>query len=237
VDFEAYANGSATADKLIGIARTLQTIQFRRDDRNDVDPNTFGIPSGDSFNTNVPSLETMTNAALNVLDDPNGLALMIEGGAVDWAGHGNEAERMIEEQMDFNAAVQAVIDWVNQTGDDNTWDNTLLIITADHETGHLWGPNSRQDGAFNALVNNGQGNMPGYQWGQVYDSGSGTWISHGGHSNALVPVWAIGCGSDLFDNYVGQNDADGDYENGTDSTYGNYIDNTNVFDVIYDAMP
>lgn len=236
-DFEAYADGSASADKLIGITQTMHTIQYNRSDRNDTDPSTFGVPSGDSFNTNVPTLETMTKAALNVLDNANGMALQIEGGAVDWAGHGNAMERMIEEQMDFNASVQAVIDWVNRDGDDNTWDNTLLIITADHETGHLWGPDSAQDDAFNPLVNNGQGEVPGYQWGEVFNDNDDVWEPHGGHSNPLVPLWAIGCGSELFDDYVGKTDPDGEYVNGTDPVYGDYVDNTNVYDVMNTVVP
>ncbi len=57
----------------------------------------------------------MTGAALNVLDeDSDGLFLMVEGGAVDWASHANQSGRMIEEMLDFNAAVQEIIRWVHR---------------------------------------------------------------------------------------------------------------------------
>lgn len=54
----------------------------------------------------------MTRAALNVLADKSaGFAVMIEGGAVDWAGHANQLDRLVAEQTDFNNAVQAVVDY------------------------------------------------------------------------------------------------------------------------------
>ena len=45
--------------------------------------------------------------------------------------------RMLEENIDFDNAVQAVIDWVEDPSNGSNWDNTLLIVTADHECGHL----------------------------------------------------------------------------------------------------
>ena len=68
-----------------------------------------------ALNSTVPSLATMTKGALNVLDnDKDGFVLMIEGGAIDWAAHANQTGRTIEEEMDFNASVEAVIAWVEQ---------------------------------------------------------------------------------------------------------------------------
>jgi len=61
----------------------------------------------------VPTLTEMALAALNILDDdPDGLYLMIEGGAVDWGSHSNQSGRMIEEAIEFERTVEAVIDWV-----------------------------------------------------------------------------------------------------------------------------
>jgi alkaline phosphatase len=49
----------------------------------------------------------MSVGALNVLaQDEDGFFVMIEGGAVDWMGHGNNMPRFIEEQIDFNEAVE-----------------------------------------------------------------------------------------------------------------------------------
>ena len=61
--------------------------------------------------------------------------LMIEGGAIDWAGHNNNINQMIGEVIDFDNAVGSVMNWVNAV--DPTWMDTLLVVTADHETGYL----------------------------------------------------------------------------------------------------
>jgi alkaline phosphatase len=135
------------------------------------------------FIETVPDLATMTRAALNCLDDnPRGFYLMIEGGAVDWANHRNDAVRMIEEQIDFLNALEAVIAWVEKN---SNWEETLLILTADHETGMLWGPDSDKV-PFQPLEDRGKGKVPGLRYHSK------------GHTNSLVPVYARGRGSDRF---------------------------------------
>lgn len=54
---------------------------------------------------------------------------MIEGGQIDWAGHANDAGWLLAEMRRFDAAVAAVLAWVAGR------DDTLVVITADHETG------------------------------------------------------------------------------------------------------
>ena len=102
------------------------------------------IPANDTpLNTTVPSLALMTKGALNVLDnDPDGFFVMIEGGAVDWANHANQLGRLIQEQNDFNDAVDVAIDWIKANGG---FEKNLLIVTGDHETGYLDGS---QPGVF-----------------------------------------------------------------------------------------
>jgi alkaline phosphatase len=87
---------------------------------------------------------------------------------------------MIEEQIDYVHAVEAVVAWIESHGG---WENTLLILTADHETGLLWGPDSGTS-AFPPVVDHGPGKLPGMQY-----------HSHG-HSNSLVAVYSRGPGSD-----------------------------------------
>ncbi|NQZ12391.1 MAG: alkaline phosphatase [Gammaproteobacteria bacterium] len=77
-----------------------------------------------------PSLTEMTMKALDILSrDPDGFFLMIEGGQIDWAGHINDAGWMLHELIKFDEAVEAVYQWVKDR------DDTLVIVTADHETG------------------------------------------------------------------------------------------------------
>ena len=87
-----------------------------------------------------PSLRDMTLKALDVLSqDEDGFFLMIEGGQIDWAGHENDAGWMLHELIKFDEAVAAVHEWVKERQD------TLVIVTADHETGSFGFSYSRKD--------------------------------------------------------------------------------------------
>lgn len=175
-DFEKLIQGD-TPKRVLGIPRVAQTLQYAR--MND----SLKMPFEAEMISSVPDLTTIALGAINILDDnEKGFFLMIEGGAVDWASHGNNTGRMIEEMIDFNKAVQAV---VNKIEESSSWNETLLIVTGDHECGYLWGPNSG-DGQFNDIVDNGKGNLPGVDW------------YSGGHSNSLIPFFAKGAGSEIF---------------------------------------
>jgi len=77
-----------------------------------------------------PTLKDMTKKALNVLErNPEGFFLMVEAGQIDWAGHQNDAGTMLNEMVKFDEAIAAVLDWVKGR------DDTVIIVTADHETG------------------------------------------------------------------------------------------------------
>jgi alkaline phosphatase len=77
-----------------------------------------------------PTPIEMSAKALELLDqDPDGFFLMIEGGQIDWAGHNNDAGVMLHELLRFDQAIGTVMDWVSKR------DDTLLLVTADHETG------------------------------------------------------------------------------------------------------
>jgi alkaline phosphatase len=80
-----------------------------------------------------PTLADMTRAALQVLSaDPEGFWLMIEPGDVDWANHDNNLDNSIGAVISGDEAFQAVVQWVEAH---NAWDETAIIVTADH--GHL----------------------------------------------------------------------------------------------------
>lgn len=202
-DFERLATGKTPA-RVVGIPKVRGTLQQGR--AGDAQAAPFEVP----FIETVPTLAGMTRAALNVLDDdPDGFFLMVEGGAVDWAGHENQSGRLIEEELAFTDAVQSVVDWVES---ESSWSNTLLIVTGDHETGYLTGPADSSGIApiRLPLVNKGKGLLPGMAW-----------HSHG-HTNSLIPFYAKGAGADLFERVV----------DGNDPVRGKYIDNTDVAQVM-----
>jgi alkaline phosphatase len=77
-----------------------------------------------------PTLKEMTEKALEVLDfNPKGFFLMVEAGQIDWACHHNDTGLLLHEMLRFNDTLNAVLDWVAKR------DDTLVIVTADHETG------------------------------------------------------------------------------------------------------
>ena len=80
----------------------------------------------------VPSLAEMTQAALNNLaPSPEGFFLLVEGGRVDHAAHGNDALALIHDQLAFDEAIETVLAFTDRHPD------TLVIITTDHGTGGI----------------------------------------------------------------------------------------------------
>lgn len=78
------------------------------------------------------SLGELTDIALkNLSQDPDGFMLMVEGSQIDWAGHDDDANYLLSEMKDFETAVKAALDFAKADG------NTLIVITADHETGGM----------------------------------------------------------------------------------------------------
>jgi len=203
-DFRSLIAASAF-EHVLGVPEVSDTLQERRG----------GDPMADAFaepfTTAVPRLDEMTLGALNLLSKgQNGFVLVVEGGAIDWANHANQSGRMIEEYAGFEDAVRAVLDWVAASP---MRINTLVIVTADHESGYLMGPGSGDD-AFNAIENRGTGTMPGMEW-------YGT-----GHTNALVPFFARGTNARFFANDIV----------GTDPRRGWYIDNAAIGKRLLDML-
>jgi alkaline phosphatase len=202
-EFQALMSGP-TPKRVLGTAQVYQTLQQGRSGDAFADP--YVVPQTET----VPTLTEMSLAALNILSkNPQGLYLVIEGGAVDWASHSNQSGRMIEEAIEFERAVEAVVDWVHEN---STWGETLLIITSDHETGYLWGLGS--DPNWMPIVNNGAGNLPGMQWNST------------NHTNSLVALSAKGDAARRFRKYA----------DGYDPVRGRYLDNTELAKIVFWAM-
>jgi alkaline phosphatase len=204
--FQNLAAGDTPA-RVVGVPQVYTTLQQSR--AGDAKAEPYVVP----FTPSVPTLVEMTRAALNVLDnDPDGFVLMVEGGAVDWAGHANQSGRMIEEQIDFDNSVQAVVDWVKKN---SNWGETLLIVTGDHETGYLTGPMpDPANPTWTPVVNNGAGVVPGLQW------------NFGEHTNQLIPFYAKGDDARWFKQAADLRDP----------VRGPYIDNTDIAQVIFQVL-
>ena len=201
-EFQEMAEGPQTS-RVLGVPQIHSTLQQGRTQTED-----HILPFQTPMNENVATLEEMTRAAINVLSqNPNGFFAMVEGGAVDWASHDNNSARMIEEQIDFNNSVNAAIEWVETY---SNWDETLIIVTSDHECGYLTGP-GEPDPIYPTVTNNGKGNLPGMDW------------HSGGHTNVLVPFFAKGPGAQYFKLMAREHDP----------VYGPFIQNTDIASLVF----
>ena len=117
----------------------------------------------------LPGLPDMTVKALDLLGrDPDGFFLMVEGGLIDIACHGNDLTRCVGEVLAFEAAVRAIVTWAAGRED------TLVLVLADHETGGL-----------TVVQDNGPGVLPEVQW------------ETSGHTGAPIRLFAWGVNASL----------------------------------------
>ncbi len=79
-----------------------------------------------------PTLADFVSKAIEVLDNPNGFFIMCEGGMIDWVCHANDTAGVIFETLAFDDSVRVAVDFAKKHPDD-----TLIIVTGDHETGAL----------------------------------------------------------------------------------------------------
>ncbi len=117
-------------------------------------------------------LNATEKAISHLAAKPEPFMLMVEGSQIDWGGHANDADYLITEVLDFDMTVGAVFDFAEKQG------NTLVIITADHETGGF-------------TLSGKQIKVAGLTSTNDYNSIAPT-FSTGGHSAAMVPVLAFG---------------------------------------------
>jgi len=181
-----------------------------------------------------PTLAEASTAALKVLStNQNGFFLMIEQGDIDWSNHADDFAGMIGGVWDLNEAVKAVEAYVDQTGDDITWGNTLVIVTSDHGNSYMRiSTDPAKQLSKGKLPNQaanfpGSGYDPGVAW--YYPDGEVTYGFDGkgvnSHTNETVTVYARGALNSLFKS------VEGSWYPGT-----KLIDNTHIYQVILKAM-
>jgi alkaline phosphatase len=118
-------------------------------------------------------LSRSTKTALNLLKgNKKGFFLMVEGSQIDWGGHANDTQYIVEEMLDFDKVIGEVFDFAEKDG------NTLVIITADHETGGL-------------AISGGN-----TETGQIQGS-----FTTKGHTGVMIPVLAFGPGAQEFSSF------------------------------------
>lgn len=121
--YKDYQKKAKKADKMI----MLQTEAASKIDRTAL-PYAIDRKKGDM------TLQEITRAGINFLykKNPEKFFMMIEGGKIDWACHANDAATVFEEIIDMDNAVRVAYEFYCQHPDE-----TLIVITADHETGGI----------------------------------------------------------------------------------------------------
>lgn len=127
-------------------------------------------------------LPNSVNPVINHLqkESKKGFFLMLEGSQIDWGGHANDSDYIISEMLDFDKAIGKVLEFAKKDG------NTLVVVTADHETGGY------------ALRAGGENNKD-------YSKVEGAFAT-GGHTGVMVPVFAYGPGAETFQGIYNNND-------------------------------
>ncbi|UCF05149.1 MAG: alkaline phosphatase [bacterium] len=117
------------------------------------------------------SLAELTEKAIRILSkNENGFFLLVEGSQIDWVGHDHDSDEIIAEMIDFDGAIEKGLDFAENDG------TTLVIVTSDHETGGY--------AVHGGSMSNGEVTVNGF--------------TTGGHTAAMVPVFAYGPGAGTF---------------------------------------
>jgi alkaline phosphatase len=115
-------------------------------------------PSMTADNFGVALDKLVTEALEFLAKDEDGFFLMVEGSHIDHGGHNNHIMYMLEELLAFDDAVKAVLEWAKDR------DDTVVIVTADHETGGLTLGEGLKHNAFKAAIDGGEGQGDMYAW-------------------------------------------------------------------------
>lgn len=159
------------------------------------------------------SLADIVKGAIEVLDNEKGFFIMAEGGQIDWAAHANDVTNTIHETIDFDEAIQVAYEFYLQHPDE-----TLIVVTADHETGGLTLGRTKgytfdlsivPQRAMAAKVGQDSKNVDNYMEQIPADSLSKVakigWTTSS-HTGGAVPVFAIGAGSGNFAGRINNTD-------------------------------
>ena len=154
----------------------------------------------------------MLEMGLEVLGDDEPFFIMCEGGNIDWAGHSNKTMAMVMEVLDFNAAIDKAMEFYNEHKDE-----TLIVVTADHETGGLsigQGVVWRKeiigwDKLEESWIESGEKNVLPFDENKALNESAliGWTSSH--HTGSPVVTYAIGKGAEKFHGMIDNIDIKG----------------------------
>ena len=158
------------------------------------------------------TLGKMLTLAVEFLGDEEPFFIMCEGGEIDWAAHENKSMEVVRQILDFETAVNVAIDFYNKHPEE-----TLIIVTADHETGgavlgqgRKWIPENFRWDLLEAQWEETQGESTlSYEENKALNDRAQIGWTTSNHTGAPVPVFAIGKGAERFQGRMDNSDIKG----------------------------
>lgn len=171
VYFESRTDGRNISDELRGmgytIGYTLEDLKADMDKAGILAADTELAPISAGRGDFLPKATELAIQGLN--KGEQGFFMLVEGSQIDWGGHANNSQYIIEEMIDFDNTIGKVLEFAERDG------NTLVVITADHETGgYAINGGNLQDGTIEGAFTSPH------------------------HTATMVPVFAYGPGAEEF---------------------------------------
>ena len=143
------------------------------------------------------SMAEMLELTLEFLGDEEPFFIMGEGGAIDWAAHDNRTMSTIEYMLDFDAAIMVAYEFYQKHPEE-----TLIVVTADHETGGLTlgcgSSRVKWDILEKQWIESGKKNVLDEEGNRELNERCSIGWTTGSHTGGAVPVYAIGAGAERF---------------------------------------
>lgn len=154
------------------------------------------------------TLAKMVEMGIESLGSEEPFFIMCEGGTIDWAAHDNRTMSMVNDVIAFDQAIKVAYEFYLKHKDE-----TLIIVTADHETGGLtlgagsstinWDELERQ------WISTDRKDVTDYDTNRRHNKSCSIGWTTGSHTGGAVPVFAIGKGAEKFNGRIDNTDIKG----------------------------
>ena len=189
--------------------KDAEKVIFIQESGREVDPEYYVSDGEEECDIKIAKMLEM---GLEVLGDEEPFFIMCEGGNIDWAAHSNKTMAMVMEVLDFNAAIDKAMEFYNEHKDE-----TLIVVTADHETGGLsigQGVEWRKeiigwDLLEKSWVESGEKNVLPFEENKALNESALIGWTSCHHTVSPVVTYAIGKGAEKFNGMIDNIDIKG----------------------------
>ena len=155
------------------------------------------------------SLARMLELGIEFYGTDKPFFFMCEGGTIDWAGHDNRTMSMVEDVLAFDEAIKVAYEFYLKHPDE-----TLIVVTADHETGGITiGCRGSKSLSWEKLekqwIESGKKNTLNKEENAAFNTECGFGWTSSSHTGGPVPVYAIGKGAEKFNGRMDNTDIKG----------------------------